>query len=75
VSSTVDEARPLPRAAQALLGICALCLFVWIATLFMSTRPTWTRELILIGILCAAFAGTLRRNALRRQRRASIGDA
>lgn len=61
-----SPARPI-FWSNVLLGIAILAMIAWVASLFMTTVPSWHRDVPFLGIVCAAFAGTLRRNARRRQ--------
>ena len=63
---TPSAARPL-FWSNVLFGICALAYVAWFASWFMTPVPSWHRDVPWLGIVCAVFAGTLRRNARRRQ--------
>jgi hypothetical protein len=71
--SRMPPASPDGRAASTLskvmLAICVLCLLGWASSWFMTPRPGWARELPILGVVSAAFAGILRRTAERARRR------
>jgi hypothetical protein len=65
MSRTFSEGRSASRIAALLLGVCVLCLLGWAGSWFISPRPAWAHDLPFLGIVCAAFAGILRRSAAR----------
>ena len=69
----MPSASPDRHAASALskvlLAICVLCILGWAASWLITPRPGWARELPILGVVSAAFAGILRRTAERVRRR------
>ena len=53
--------------SNVLLAVATVVIGAWVASLFMTPVPSWHRDVPLLGVLCAVFASTLRRNARRRQ--------
>lgn len=64
--STSSASRPL-FWSNVLFAVAVLAIVAWCASWFITPRPDWHRDVTVLGILCAAFAGALRRTARRRQ--------